>query len=69
MDVYRTYSRASEIRTVPSEQCPDLRTFLLSRAKPGKYTIMGAYMAAGSIPYRAAICTLFLEDELYFLLT
>ena len=53
------YSKTSEIRTVPSEQCPDLRIIrisefnLVSHAKSGKGIIMGPYMVAGSIPYRA----------------
>ena len=37
---------------------------LILDAKPGKGTVMGTYM---SIPYRAAICTLLLEDECFFL--
>ena len=69
------YSETSEIRTVPSEQCPDVRIIrisefnLVSHAKSGKRIIMGPYMLAGSIPYRAAIRTCLLEFKYVFLLT
>ena len=69
------YSGTSEIRTVPSEQCPDVRIIrisefnLVSHAKSGKRIIMGPYMLAGSIPYRAAIRTCLLEFKYVFLLT
>ena len=69
------YSGTSENRTVPSEQCPDVRIIrisefnLVSHAKSGKRIIMGPYMLAGSIPYRAAISTCLLEFKCVFLLT